>query len=211
MKKLSEKAKEFLEHFADEVPQEVQRKLGRIALLIKQDFSDMVSGNKEAYSDERLEPVFGKSYSGYIPFQNGGFTVSKFFLNDEDSTYHFTEKQTEYNQEQAKNCYEAFLMDNGLDRETEYDSLTEEQQESLFEYERDWFEPALLSFTMFADGFKEGFYDSKKPYVLFRTSINYKDAPYYRERDEEDIISFTLDIEEFLAMPEQEIIDKLKV
>jgi hypothetical protein len=104
-------------------------------------------------------------------------------------------------------------MDNGLDRNLSWDDLTEEQKEEYQEYEREWFEPALLQLQIFVEGFDGNWQRGNltEEIVTIRLSINYKDAPHYRENGAEDIKQVILSIDEFLAMPNDQIVDQFKI
>jgi len=47
--------------------------------------------------------------------------------------------------------------------------------------------------------------------VLCRLSINYKDAPYYREKYAEDLKIVSYDVAEFMQTENRVIIEKFKV
>ena len=198
-----------MENFKVGVPQEVQDKLHAIAQEIEENFRGMVNGCWLECTEPRLDTIEGNYRSGWMPNQDGGFSVNVFCQNDMDSSYHFTEKQTDYNNDQQKQCWESFLSDNDIDNETSYSDLTENEKENLHEYESGWFDYALLSFEMFVDGYTDWKKDDKQ--VTLRASINYKDAPYYREKAAEDIKTLILEIDEFLKMANKDIIDQLKV
>lgn len=199
-----------MNNFKSSVPESVQTKLKELAELIESDFSDIVS-NRGAYSCLKLSEIEGNYVSGWMPRQDGGFEVSEFFQCDQDSSYHFSEKQTEYMQEQAKTCYDSFLADNDLDADTEYSDLTDEQQNDLSNYESGWMDAALLQVQMYAYGFPGSYWGEEEQTINIRVSINYKDAPHYREGSAEDIKQVILSVDEFLATPNEEIIKQLVI
>lgn len=194
-----------MKNFKRTVPSELAAKMKDLAESI--DFSELVSGWKESYGEQKLDEIQGNAVSGWIPKQDGGFTVSQLYASDIDSSYHFTVAQTDFVNNLSDDCYHAFLMDNKIDPEEE---LTEEQREEFYEYEREWFnDGALLSFDIFCDGFAE--WKNGEKTVLLRLSINYKDAPYFREKYAEDIKQEILSIEEFMAEENAAIIERFKI
>lgn len=197
-----------MENFKSSVPAPLQAKMRELAQAILSDWDRMVNVRECIISPEDIGEIEGNSRSGWVPFQDGGFTVSGYYQNDEDSSYHFTEKQTEYAHEQAKNCFESFLSDNGLDSETQWDDLTEEQREELYDYEREWNDEALLQYEIFCNGY--GWRDEGQT-VTVRVSVNYKDAPYYRSKYAEDIKSTSYSVEEFLSLPIAELLEAFTV
>jgi hypothetical protein len=100
------------------------------------------------------------------------------------------------------------LRDNAPESGIEWDNLTEKQKEEFSEYELEWFEPAMVQFEVFADNFR---YGENKPSVTVRVSVNYKDAPYYREKYAEDLKSTCYDLEEFMKLSVQELFELHKV
>lgn len=194
-----------LKNFKSSVPADLQNKIKELADSV--DLSDIarqyvMSGG---CGEQRLEEIEGNYVSGWMPKQDGGFSVSDWYQNDIDSSYHFTEKQTEFNNDQQEQCFKAFLSDNDLDSEMLWDELTDEQKESLYDYEREWFEESLLQFQVFCEGYTEWTGDPKQ--VVMRLSINYKDAPYYREQYAEDIKTYILEVDEFMNTPIANILE----
>lgn len=197
-------------NFKQNVPETLQNKIHDVTNYILDNFRDMTGRKECMISPEVLQDIEGNAISGWIPHQDGGFQVSGFFQNDCDSSYHFTEKQTDYCNDQSQQCWDSFLQDNDLPSGIEWNNLTHEQQNEYMEYENNWFEPALLQFQCFCDGFS--FYDDgKRQYVTFRVSINYKDAPYYREKYAEDIKSVIYTAEEFMQLTNEEINNEFTV
>lgn len=201
-----------MKNFKSSVPVEIQNKIKEFADSV--DFRDLIKGH-QSYGfecEQGLSEIEGNHVSGWIPHQDGGFSISQYCQCDEDSSYHFTEKQTEFMHESAKHCFDSFLSDNDLEAETEYDDLTEEQQERLFEYEMEWMDSALLELQIFVEGYQTySIWGNDETTVTIRLSINYKDAPYYREKYAEDIKVMVLDIDEFLAMPNEEILKQFEI
>ena len=147
------------DHFNDKVPQELREKLHLIAETIKHDFiSDPYKGhsNVEAFACPAISEIYGYHISGFIPSQLGGYEITELYRHDIDSTYHFTNAQTEAANEQERHCYESFwrdfLSDNKrttdpkLDKNFTYQDLDAypDVQRKFEEYESEWLEPALL-------------------------------------------------------------------
>ena len=100
------------------------------------------------------------------------------------------------------------MRDSNLESGIEWDNLTEKQKEEFSDYELEWFESALVQFQVFANNFG---YGGNKPSVTVRVSVNYKDAPYYREKYAEDLNSTDYTLDEFMKLSIQELFDLHKV
>ena len=187
--------------FKNIVPSEVQEKLLRIAESIEANFTDVITSG-ESYGCARMDVIHGMSYDGFIAFQDGGYTVSNLYRCDIDSTYHFNATQTAYMNQQEKYMMEDFYNDAKVLSGTSYNDMTDEQQMKLQEYEQEYYEPALVSIELFVN--------MDDDIVTMRTEINYRDSPYYREKSNDMLAQNNLTIAEFLAMPDDEIINALK-
>jgi hypothetical protein len=197
-----------MKNFKAAVPQAMQNKIKDFADNV--DFHSIVSGNRESYGTQTIHEIEGNYVSGWMPKQDGGFSVDEFYSNDIDSSHHFTDKQTEFNNDQSEQCHKAFLHDNGLPEDTAWDDLTEEQKDAFANYENEWFEPALLQLQIYVNGF--GTYDTDKDKnVTIRLSINYKDAPYYRENSAEDIKQLVLTHDEFMQTSNEDILKQFHI
>jgi hypothetical protein len=199
-----------VKNFKSSVPSTLSSKIKAFAESV--DFSETVAGNKRYgfEGEQRLSEIEGNYVSGWMPRQDGGFQISQWVQNDIDTSYHFTDKQTEFNNEQSEDCRKAFCMDNGLDIDTKWEDLGEDLEEQYSEYERDWFESALLTLEIFCNGYSETF-PEKEQTVIIRLAINYKDAPYYREKYAEDIKEIILTVEEFMNTENEEIIKEFTI
>lgn len=203
-----------MKNFKSSVPLLVQAKLHSLATEIEMSWHDMVnafaSRRPEAYSDVRLDEIEGNYVSGWMPNQDGGFSVNQIFDSGID-TAHFTNKQTEYITDQYENCFHSFQRDNGIEPATDTE-LTEEQQEAYCEYEMDWFrDGALFSVQMFMDGYNGKLFSfDREPEqtVTIRVSINYK-SEYFAERGAEDIKQIIMTESEFMAMNNADIIKQI--
>lgn len=200
-----------MKNFKNTVPDILAARIKELVEAV--DFSEMVSGWKESHSEQTLREIEGNYVSGWMPKQDGGFAVEQFYRSDIDSSFHFTEKQSEFVAEQQEQCFKSFLHDNGIEDDgfnDVFDSLTDEQKEAFYEYENDWFsDSALLSFEVFCNGYTG--WKNEEETVTIRLSINYQDAPYYREGFAEDIKCEILTVEEFLAEDVTAIIERFKI
>lgn len=202
-----------MKNFKREVALPIQTKMQALALYIENEWENIIcTGNKSygSMGETQQSEIEGNYVSGWMPNQDGGFTVSKLYQCDQDSTYHFTQKQTDFANSQAETCLDMFFHDNKMEK-VAYDELTDEQKESLFEYENEWFNGALLQWQCFVEGYSEGVFGSKEKLVTMRISINYKDAPYFREKSAEYIKTLALSIDEFMSMPIEDIAKQFTV
>lgn len=193
-------------NFKSEVPAEVQNKIHALTLHILDNWDSFINRGECIIPPETVEEIHGNAYDGFIPFQDGGFQVGGYYSNN-PWDYRITISQGEYNERQSKYCWEQFLSENGLDSGIEWDNLTDEQKSTHAEYEQEWFDPAWVQFEAFADGFTYG----GEPIVTVRVSINYKDAPYYREKYAEDLNSTQYELEEFMRLSVEELFALHKV
>jgi hypothetical protein len=202
-----------MKNFKASVPATVKTKINELAEFIQSNFRDVVTARIESMGDVQLSEIEGNYVSGWIPRQDGGFDVSLLVDSGIDSSYHVTKKQTEFVNEQEKNCFESFLSDNELDRnEMSWDDLTEEQKEEYCDYQNDWFsDGALIQIQMFASGYPGSYWEEKEQTITVRVSINYKDAPYFREKSAEDIKTLILSESEFLETSIDDIAKQITI
>lgn len=194
-------------NFKSEVPAEVQNKIHALALHVMENWDDFINIGECIISPENIESIHGNDYDGFIPFQDGGFQVGGFYMNNPWDN-HISKRQKEYNTAQSNDCWKQFLRDNNLESGIEWDNLIDGQKEDYSDYESEWFDHALVQFEVFADGFR---YGGNKPSVTVRVSVNYKDAPYYREKYTEDLNSTSYDIDEFMQLSIEELFNLHKV
>lgn len=198
------------DNFKKIVPENVQDKIHSLAESIE--FDDLISGWKESESEQEIYPIEGNYREGWIPNQDGGFSVDQFYRNDNDSTFHFTQKQSESMSEYYNDMLESFCRDNGIESIDciDFDNDDAGLIDKLVEYENNWFEPALLQFQVFIERF-DRFDDHSPMQIVCRLSINYKDAPYYREKYAEDIKQKIYTIDEFMQLENSAIIESFKI
>lgn len=200
-----------MKNFKDSVPDNIIAKLSALSEAIV--LRDLIGNSVESYGETRIDEIEGNYVSGWMPSQDGGFSVDEFFGNGTDE--YITEKQKEFNWKQYQECFSQFVSDvinyEG-DTELLYEDLTEEQKEQFNDYDREWLDPCLVQVQMFVDGFdnQSMFKTCNDKQVTIRLSVNYSDAPYYREKYAEDIKQVILEIDEFLSMDNEEIIAQLK-
>jgi hypothetical protein len=201
-----------MKNFKSSVPLLVQAKIHSLATEIKLSFSDVVTCRYESMGDVRMSDIEGNYVSGWMPRQDGGFDVSLLVDSGIDSSYHVTPKQTEFVNEQEKNCFNAFLSDNDLDDETSWDDLTDEQKEEYCNYQHDWFsDGALIQIQIFASGYPGSYWEEKEQTITVRVSVNYRDAPYFREKSAEDIKQLILSEAEFMEMSNADIMKQITI
>lgn len=187
------------------VPVDVQEKIKQLVESI--DFRDLLSGYYESIAEQEIFPIEGNYRDGWIPNQHGGYSVEQFYLSDMDSCRHFTEKQTDWMDRLHDDMLKSFCHDNGIE-EIDYDN--HELLNQLCDYENEWFQPALLQFQVFVER-ADKFDDESSMNVVCRLSINYKDAPYYREKYAEDILFRVYDYKEFMQTENCAIIAEFKL
>lgn len=183
--------KNNFDHFKNEVSQSTKEKILAFAEKVENDFDELFDSS-ELYDVPRLSDISGKAFSGFWPHQDGGYKIDSLCRCDQDSSYHETEKQTAFMNEQGKACLKRFLDEKGIDCPEDesglYDAIPEDSKEELYDYENEWLEPALCDLRIFIDGGT----------VTIDKAINYRDAPYYREGKAEVIKSVDLSETAFL-------------
>jgi len=200
-----------MKNFKSSVPALVQDKLHVLATNIQLSFSDVVTHRCEAYGDVQLSEIEGNYVSGWMPRQDGGFSVSLLVMSNLDSSFHITEKQTDFVNEQSKDCFNAFKSDKELPSDFDFQT-DDELLDAWYEYENDWFsDGALIQIQMYASGYPGSYWEEKEKTITVRVSVNYKDAPYFRERDAEDVKTLILSEAEFMAMCIKDIITQITI
>lgn len=202
-----------MSHFNNNVPKSLQDKILEVATFANENY--IAEQQMECImGDCELDEISGKSYSGFMPFQDGGYTARAYYPNDTDSSYHFTEDQSKDNIRRQQDCFSTFLLDEELDSETTYDMLTDEQAEKLCEYEREWFsDGALLTLEIWAEmpgGNRRSDTQYKTGDVFVRLSINYSDAPYYHSKYATDLYTKTYSATQFKKLSAEDIIKRIK-
>lgn len=196
------------DNFKKIIPENVQDKIHSLVESI--DFSDLISGHKESVSDQEISAIEGNYKEGWMPNQDGGFSIDHFYRSDSDSTYHFTQKQSEHMSEYYDDMLESFCRDNDIESPDCIDYDSSSLMERLSEYEYEWFEPALLQFQIFVERL-DRFDDNSRMQIVCRLSINYKDAPYYREKYAEDIKQEIYSLDEFMQLENNDIIESFRI
>lgn len=187
-----------MEHFNPLVTKVMQDKLKALATHVK-DYEIDSFQNTESYGDAAISEIYGVHIPGFIPFQLGGFEVSTLIRHDTDTSYHIG-GMTQSANDSFDYCFECWLADKELPKDTQRDSLTDAQWDDFGEYENDWFEPALLRFECWVSQ-KEDFKTDEKEVdkVFMRLSVNYADAPYYRSKRDETLYELEMSLKVFMA------------
>lgn len=180
-----------MEHFNSAVSIKLQNQVKSFAEAA---FEDFISDFKESNSCSNIEPLFGIPQSGWIPMQLGGFTVTEFYHNDMDPSYHFTKEQSDFNQEFYDDMIEHYKADNELE-EIDYDD------NDFQNWEAELFDSAMLRLVVYVDN---------GGLVKVEFSVNYKDAPYFRLKADQMLKEMTFTEEEFLTADFEEIFEQLK-
>jgi hypothetical protein len=174
-------------HFASEVPENVKDKLLAIAHEVENEVFSMV----DTHGCLRIEPIHGVGYSGFIPFQNGGFEVTDYVNTGLSSGTFLTESERDFYETLQSDCEKDFRMDNKIEDDIE---LTEEQIEAFEDYEQSYFDDQLSMLRF------ETWIEQDNETVFLRLSIGYKDAPYYRSNHDETIKEMSFNINDLMKM-----------
>lgn len=126
--------------------------------------------NAELVCETSLDIISGQLRSGYIPLQDGGFSADTFIMVSGDSSCHVCSEMQEFVDKLYEDTVSAFLEENNLPKDTDI-FADADLEEKFCEYESDLYEPALLSYAVYV----------KHNSVIAELSVNYEDAPYYRE------------------------------
>lgn len=205
-------------HFNDKVSPELQAKLKSLAEAVKDDFISDLNTRAEGYGCRNIDEIYGYHISGFIPNQLGGYEVTELYRSDVDSTYHFTNAQTDAMIAREKDCYNSYRLDSpelNLAEDWSYDDLPEANQNEFSDYENEWFEPALLRANMWVDKLEGPSYglgnnDVEPEAVYIALSLAYSDAPYYRRNsDDETLTQFSIPVAEFMTTDNTIIIKRL--
>ena len=81
-----------LKHFKADIDSSLITKM--YDLIGEIDLSDVFTQSEFYDNDRTIRPIEGNYYDGYIPHQDGGYTLCSFVRCDIESCYHETEKQT---------------------------------------------------------------------------------------------------------------------
>lgn len=215
------------DHFNGSIPQDVREKIGSIAQIAYDDLiSEYPDYGGESYGCPNISPIYGYDPGGFIPFQHGGFEVTELYRHDIDSSYHITAGQSEAASRHEKYLYECFASDHkeelksaGIDPDSddfnsESYSIPESLENEFSDYESEFWEPALMRFCIFVSkpgGDIWGENDDKPRTVELSLSLNYSDAPYYREKHDDDTLAtLSYDLPEFMALDPDKIISEFK-
>jgi len=180
-----------MKHFNTAVSVELQERLESFSAEALDNF---ISDFKESNGCSQVEELFGVAQSGWIPMQMGGFTISEFYHNDIDSSYHFSKKQTEFNEKYYTAQIADYAKEHGLD-EIDYDDT------DFQDWEVELFDEALLRLVAYVDNFG---------LVQLELSVNYTDAPYFRLKADKILKKMAFTEQEFMTVDFDEIFEQLK-
>lgn len=196
------------DHIKPEIKESIQLKMFDLINLCND--SLISEFNHESISEPLIENISGVFYSGFIPFQDGGFQTTQLYRNDLDSSYHFNSNQTNHNNILYTNLIKDFIDNNDLKIEPEnfdYESLDQSLQNEFAEFEINYYEPALISVYIYASNTKQWNNNSG---ITIQLSINYKDSPYYREQYNENLMTLEYSFSQFSKIDNKQIINLLK-
>ena len=195
-----------LEHFAPAVPIELQLKLAGIAKELQQEYiADWSIHRREACGLARVNEISGVSFSGFIPFQNGGFEVTEYYANGWSSGSYFTNAECKFIDDSYEDMRAVFLAEYKTDT---VDLAILEEYES---YENEWSREMETLLRVYLVVERVDRYDDSSECSTVRVTLacNYKDAPYYREKHDECIKELTFSIEDFMLLTCDNLIKQL--
>jgi hypothetical protein len=211
------------DHFNANVPQALRDKVNALAILIKDDFIDDC-GSGESFGNGSITAIYGYHISGFIPLQLGGYEISTLYRHDIDPTYHITKAQSESAHKQEKDCYESFARDYWEELTKEGVSLPEGwcsedlplgMRETFYDYENEWFTPALLRCELWVDDDERkqriGVSDDAMPSTIhICMGLNYRDQPYYRTQSDEQLFTLEIPVSDFMLTPIETYLQVIK-
>jgi hypothetical protein len=162
--------------------------------------ADELSGfnGSESWGDPDTDLIWGRDPGGFMPFQLGGFEASQMIRFDIDSSYHVSEGMSDFANELQKRAFEDAMQELELPKDTEWDTLTEEQREVVFETEQAYFDDAaLLRFECWlaGDPYPETEEEKALGKVMLRMNVNYRDGPYFRTKSDEVLHELEVSVE----------------
>lgn len=173
---------------------------------------DLISdiGRGENYGCANINEIYGYDPGGFIPFQNGGFEVTELYHHDVDGSYHITDGQSEAAQNHEEYLYECFARDYedelqaaGIDTTDKYYQIPASLENTFADYESDFWEPALLRFCIFIN--------KENDTIELSLSLNYSDAPYYRDKyDDDTLATQSIALDEFLKMQPEQVLEAIR-
>lgn len=210
-----------MNNFKHFVPADLQAKMLSLVELSQ----DLVNKTGETIiSSEDVEPIEGNYVSGWNPHQDGGFRASALISSDEGYTVcesHKAESDRMYFE-----CLRQFCQENDIDYDASNNGTVvsdgvyddEETREQFYDYQQEWNSDggneALLAFECFCNvGNDDSGFCQRCPdnVVTIRLSVNFKDAPYYREKYATDLYQVVYEIDEFMATDNEAIISAVVI
>lgn len=147
-------------------------------------------------------PIYGVESSGWFPWQDGGFVLDVFLSNISSGSY-FTKGEEDFCTRLIEQAHQDFCDDLGLDSVNDIDFSDDLQITELDDFVSDWIsdQETLFRLEIFVKGLS----------VVVRTSINYKDIPYFRGEFEEILKCEIYTYEEFLQLTTENIHNQFKI
>lgn len=143
----------------------------------------------EEVSIDELSPIEGNYISGWVPYQDGGYSKSTLVSNGIDNT--LTEKQKEYNEKVYNDMLLNFMTEYNLEY-IDYDNA--DLMELLQEYEQSTFDYAVLEFRVYV----------KNNNVILEVVFDY--GP-----DMETIKQLNISIADFIITPNNSILSMMAI
>lgn len=196
-------------HFSGCVPHILKFRMLEFADYIEDEIGrcSLVGMGRDAYGTARVENILGHICEGYIPYQQGGFSISEFFSAGFSSGSYFSDRERTFCERVYDEMIRDYLKDIQGVTEDEleeafnnfiYNSLSESQQHEFEEYEYDNHsnEPTLLTFRCYL----------KHDGVHLVCAINYAGAPDYSSECEEVLTQVVLTPQTFLETSYEELL-----
>lgn len=193
-----------MNNFKHFVPAALQEKIKSLAELSIDYVNDI---GENVISCEEISHIEGNYRSGWLPRQDGGFSADTFIALGYGN--HLCKSEKEFTDKQYLDCMHQFCQENDIDESLE---LSDDGQEKFYDYQDGWNQgnESLIQFQCFVDNScirnRE-----RQDTVTCRLSINFKDAPYYREKYATCLWQVVYTTDEFMALDNLVIIDSVTI
>lgn len=180
---------ENFKHFAPGVPLATMEKMQTLAALIQE---EVINYAPDGYGMARIDEISGRAYDGFIPHQQGGWSVQEYYALQTSSGCYFTPGHAAAANSQAEDARREWLRQEGLA------DVPEDRREEFYDFESEWLQDqdALLTCEVFTGHRK----DATTGMVTVRLAINYRDCPYFRSGYAEDLLELSYTAEQFAAL-----------
>ena len=177
------------EHFAPDVPRATMEKMQTLAALVQ---DEIINYAPDGYGMAQTDTISGRAYSGFVPYQQGGYSVMEYYALQPGSGRYFTPGHETAADAQAQDARREWLRQEGLDE------VPDEREEEFYNFESEWLQDrdALLTCEIWT-GHNQ---DAAPGMVTVRLAINYRDAPYFRGKYAEDLLEMSYTAEEFAML-----------